>query len=165
MLSLGGAVVPRPPPFLLFIEKQEDSVERLFFMSKYSEKRAEFPLPPVDPTQPTVDVPINGDIYRLCFDTLALAAAEEQMVKEGNDIILLVELPRMTIRSTLISFTAAARKYQPWLTYQDVVELLTPPNFIAAANGIYECWEKCKAPTEKPVEGAKADEENPSVPS
>jgi hypothetical protein len=151
---------------LLFLkhENKKTLLKGVFFMSKHSTKFAERELPPPDPTQPTSDVTIDGDTYRLCFDTLALASAEEQMVKEGNDIILLVELPRMTIRSTLISFTAAARKYQPWLTYQDVVELLTPPNFIPAANAIYECWEKCRAPRET-GEGAQAEEENPSVPS
>lgn len=132
-------------------------------MSKHTMRLAERELPTFDPTQPTSDVVIDGETYRLCFDVLALAEAEEQMVKEGKNICLLVELPRMTIRSTLISFTAAARKYQPWLTYEDVVELLIPPNLIPAANGIYECWEKCRAPKDNPVNGAQ--EENPSVPS
>jgi hypothetical protein len=131
-------------------------------MSKHAMKLAERELAPPDPTQPTADVVIDGETYRLCFDVLALAEAEEQMVKEGNkNLCLLVELPRMTI---LISFTAAARKYQPWLTYEDVVELITPPHLITAANGIYDCWEKCRAPKEKPTGGAPADE-NPLVPS
>jgi hypothetical protein len=122
-------------------------------------------LPAPDPTQPTADVVIDGEIYRLCFDTMALAEAEEALIKQGQNICLLVELPRMTIHAVLITFAAAAHKYQPWLTYQDVVGLLTAPNLIPAANGIHDCWQKCRAPKEQKAEATAEDMPNPPGPS
>lgn len=133
-------------------------------MSKHAMKLAERELAPPDPTQLTADVVIDDEIYRLCFDTQALGEAEEQLVKEGWDGCLLVEMCRVTIRSTQITFTAAARKFQPWLTLGDVCELLnTPQKLYAAASTIADCWNKCAAPSES-TPGA-SEEENPSNPS
>jgi hypothetical protein len=134
-------------------------------MSRHTMKLAERELAPPDLTQPTADVVIGDDIYRLCFDMQALAEAEEQLIKEGWHGCLLLEMNRVTLRSTLITFTAAARKYQPWLTFEDVVELLSGPNeLLIAASAISDAWNKSAAPTEKPGEGADADE-NPPNPS
>jgi hypothetical protein len=134
-------------------------------MSKHSMKLAERELAPPDPTQPTADVVIDGEIYRLCFDMLALGEAEEQLIKEGHTACLLVEMNRVTIRSTQIMFTAAARKYQPWLTFEDVVELLKGPGeLLLAASAIADAWNKSAAPTEKPADGVEG-EENPPDPS
>jgi hypothetical protein len=134
-------------------------------MSGDAMKLAARELPAPDPTQPTADVVIDGEIYRLCFDTLALAEAEEEMIRQGLNICLLVELPRLTIRSVVITFAAAAHKYQPSLTYDDVVKLLTPPHLSAAANGIVECWNKCRAPKEQKAEGGAEELPNPPEPS
>jgi hypothetical protein len=127
-------------------------------------KLAERELAPPDPTQPTADIVLDDEIYRLCFDTQALGEAEEQLIKEGWNGCLLVEMCRVTIRSTHVTFTAAARKHQPWLTLEDVAELLnTPQRLYAAASTIADCWNKCSAPKE-PTPGAPEDE-NPSGPS
>lgn len=133
-------------------------------MSKHTMRLAERELPPIDPSQTTADVVIDDEVYRLCFDIQALGEAEEQLVKEGWNGCLLVEMNRVTIRSTHITFTASGRKHQPWLTLEDVVELLkTPQNLLAAASAISDCWNKCAAPKE-PTPG-KIEDENPSDPS
>jgi hypothetical protein len=132
-------------------------------MSKHSMKLAERELAPADPTQPTADVVINDETYRLCFDMQALAEAEEQLIREGHTVCLLVEMNKVTIRSTQIMFTAAARKYQPFLSFEDVAELLsTPKELLKACAAIYDAFNKSAAPTEKPVEGAEENPPNPS---
>lgn len=135
-------------------------------MSKHTMQLAARELPPIDPAQLTADVKFNGDTFRLCFDVQALMEAEEQLNEEGNDICLLYEMPRLHIKSVIITFAAAARKYQPWLTYEDAVELLSdhPKRVQSAGAAIIEAWNKSSAPKEPPVGGA-LDEENPPNPS
>jgi hypothetical protein len=133
-------------------------------MSDHKMKLAERELAPPDPMQPTADVVIDGDVYRLCFDNLALAEAEEEMIRAGHDVCLLVQLPRLTLKCLFVNFTAAARKYQPWLKYEDALELVKPQHYIAVANALHECWEKCRAPKE-PTPEVAAEQENPQDPS
>ncbi len=134
-------------------------------MSEETMKLAQRELPVPDPTQPTADVVIDGEIYRLCFDIMALAEAEEALIKQGHNICLLVELPRLTIRSVLITFAAAVHKYHPEMTFEGVVKLLTPPHLTAAANAIVACWEKCRAPKEQKADGSGEPLPNPPEPS
>jgi hypothetical protein len=97
---------------------------------------------PVDPTLPNVPVEIGGVTYKLCFDFAALAEAESHFIKQGHKINLLRELPAENLSSTRIIFACAIHKFQPELSYEDALNLVTLPVLYLVAMAVNNAWKE-----------------------
>lgn len=96
----------------------------------------------VDPLMPKTPIEINGTTYFMCLNLGALAQAEEELVAQGRDVNLLVNLPPINLRSTRIIFAASLRQFHPDIPYEDALELLTMPYVHAAYSAVIEAWNK-----------------------
>lgn len=98
-----------------------------------------------DPTLPFTEITIKGKPYRMCLDLGALAEAEHEIVRQGHDVNLLVNLPPVNLETMRIVFAASLRKFHPEIAYADALQLLTLPFLQDAYAAVIDAWNKALA--------------------
>lgn len=93
-----------------------------------------------DPTLPKTPITLDGTEYFLCFDLGALAEAEQAFLREGHNVNLLAALPVLNLTNARVIFAASIRKFQPEISYEEAVAMVTLKNVFVIANTIYDAW-------------------------
>lgn len=96
----------------------------------------------VDPSLPFSVITLGGNEYRMCFDLGALAEAEESLVAKGHDVNLLAALPRLNLNSTRILFAASLYAFQPEISFQQALALVTPQSLFQVASAVVDAWKE-----------------------
>jgi hypothetical protein len=111
-----------------------------------------------NPIIPDVAIEIEDESYRLCFDFQALADAKGALKAQGVEINVLrsIDFSSLDVDTLPALFFAAARRYQPQLSWKRAQQIVNVRTASSIAVGLFAAWKGAMAkPSKNPTRAAQ----------